>query len=61
MSKRYYYEVLGVSRTCPEAALKVAFRKSAMEHHPDRNPGNTECELRFKECNEAYEVLKDGD
>jgi molecular chaperone DnaJ len=61
MSKRDYYEVLGVSRTCTEAELKAAFRKAAMQHHPDRNPGDSECELRFKECNEAYEVLKDGD
>lgn len=61
MSKRDYYEVLGVSRTCTEVELKAAFRKMAMQHHPDRNPGDQECELRFKECNEAYEVLKDGD
>jgi len=61
MSKRDYYEVLGVSRTCSEAELKVAFRKLAMQHHPDRNPGDTECEHKFKEINEAYDVLKDGD
>jgi molecular chaperone DnaJ len=61
MSKRDYYEVLGVSRTCTEAELKAAFRKAAMKHHPDRNPGDKDCEVRFKECNEAYEVLKDGD
>ena len=61
MSKRDYYEVLGVSRTCSEAELKSAFRKLAMQHHPDRNPGNAECEHRFKEINEAYDVLKDGD
>ena len=61
MSKRDYYEVLGVSRTCGEAELKSAFRKLAMQHHPDRNPGNAECEHRFKEINEAYDVLKDGD
>lgn len=61
MSKRDYYEVLGVERTCTEAELKVAFRKLAMQHHPDRNPGDTECESRFKELNEAYEILKDGD
>src|SRR4029450_614366 len=52
---------LGVSRTATEAELKAAFRKLAMEHHPDRNPGDTECEHRFKELNEAYDVLKDGD
>jgi molecular chaperone DnaJ len=61
MSKRDYYEVLGVTRTCTEVELKTAFRKAAMQHHPDRNPGDKECEIRFKECNEAYEVLKDPD
>lgn len=61
MSKRDYYEVLGVSRGCGDAELKAAFRKLAMKHHPDRNPGDKECEHRFKEINEAYDVLKDGD
>ncbi|HEY2756429.1 MAG TPA: molecular chaperone DnaJ [Pseudolabrys sp.] len=61
MSKRDYYEVLGVSRTCTEVELKAAFRKLAMQHHPDRNPGDSECEHKFKELNEAYDVLKDGD
>ena len=61
MSKRDYYEVLGVSRTCTEVELKAAFRKLAMQHHPDRNPGDSECEHKFKEINEAYDVLKDGD
>jgi molecular chaperone DnaJ len=61
MSKRDYYEVLGVSRTSTEAELKAAFRKLAMQHHPDRNPGDSECEHKFKELNEAYDVLKDGD
>jgi molecular chaperone DnaJ len=61
MSKRDYYEILGVSRTASEAELKAAFRKLAMQHHPDRNPGDEECERRFKELNEAYDVLKDGD
>jgi len=61
VSKRDYYEVLGVSRTCTEAELKAAFRKLAMQHHPDRNPGDSECEHKFKEINEAYDVLKDGD
>src|SRR5882757_9046563 len=61
MSKRDYYEVLGVSRTVTEVELKGAFRKLAMQHHPDRNPGDSECEHKFRELNEAYEVLKDGD
>src|SRR4051812_13198717 len=61
MSKRDYYEVLGVSRTCTEVELKGAFRKLAMQHHPDRNPGDKDCEHKFKELNEAYDVLKDGD
>src|SRR5512143_1568298 len=61
MSKRDYYEVLGVSRSCTEVELKAAFRQLAMQHHPDRNPGDKDCEHRFKEINEAYDVLKDGD
>ncbi len=61
MSKRDYYEVLGVARDCTEVELKAAFRKLAMQHHPDRNPGDNECEHKFKEINEAYDVLKDGD
>jgi molecular chaperone DnaJ len=61
MSKRDYYEILGVARTASDADLKAAFRKMAMQHHPDRNPGDRECEHRFKECNEAYEVLRDAD
>src|SRR5215510_9008397 len=60
MSKRDYYEVLGVTRTCTEVELKAAFRKLAMQLHPDRNPGDKDCEHRFKEINEAYDVLKDG-
>jgi molecular chaperone DnaJ len=61
MSKRDYYEILGVSRSVTEVELKAAYRKLAMQHHPDRNPGDTECEHKFKELNEAYDVLKDGD
>jgi len=61
MSKRDYYEVLGVERSCTEAELKASFRKLAMQFHPDRNPGNNDSEHKFKEINEAYDVLKDGD
>jgi molecular chaperone DnaJ len=56
---RDYYEVLGVQRTCDEGELKVAFRKLAMEHHPDRNSGAAESTAKFKEINEAYSVLCD--
>jgi len=59
MAQRDYYEILGVERTCTEAELKTAFRKAAMQHHPDRNPGDHTAEVRFKECNEAYSVLSD--
>ena len=60
MSKRDYYEVLGVAKTATDADLKSAFRKLAMQHHPDRNPGDAEAEAKFKELNEAYQVLSDG-
>ena len=56
---RDYYEILGLTRGCDEAALKASFRKLAMEHHPDRNGGCEEAEGRFKEINEAYSVLSD--
>ncbi|MBJ7409988.1 MAG: molecular chaperone DnaJ [Phenylobacterium sp.] len=56
---RDYYEILGVERGCDENALKAAFRKQAMEHHPDRNGGCEEASGRFKEVNEAYSVLSD--
>jgi molecular chaperone DnaJ len=59
MSKRCYYEVLGVERSASEDDLKKAFRRLAMKHHPDRNPDNKECEGHFKEAKEAYEVLGD--
>src|SRR6266853_3432587 len=61
MAKRDYYEVLGVQRGASEADMKAAYRKLAMQHHPDRNPGDADCEHKFKELNEAYDVLKDGD
>ena len=60
MTKRDYYEVLGVAKTADDAALKSAFRKLAMKYHPDKNPGDKEAEARFKELNEAYQVLSDG-
>lgn len=57
---RDYYDILGVSRTADEAALKSAYRKKAMQYHPDRNPGDKTAEAHFKEVNEAYDVLKDA-
>ena len=61
MAKRDYYEVLGVARDVNEDGLKKAFRKLAMQHHPDRNPGDKAAEAKFKEANEAYDVLKDAE
>ena len=58
--KRDYYEVLSVSRGCDDQALKSAYRKLALQHHPDRNPGNHEAEEKFKEAAEAYAVLSDS-
>ena len=60
MSKRDYYEVLGVARNASDEDLKKAYRRCAMKHHPDRNPGDASAEAAFKECKEAYEVLSDG-
>jgi len=61
VSKADYYEVLGVSRDCSESELKTAYRKLAMQYHPDRNPGNAKAEEKFKEASEAYGVLSDAD
>jgi molecular chaperone DnaJ len=61
VSKRDYYEVLGVSRTATEQELKSAYRKLALQYHPDRNPGDHTAEEKFKEINEAYGVLSNAE
>jgi molecular chaperone DnaJ len=61
MSKRDYYEVLGVQKSASADEIKKAYRKTAMQHHPDRNPGDKSAEEKFKEAAEAYDVLSDAD
>ena len=60
MSKRDYYEILGVPRNATEAELKKAYRRLAMKYHPDRNPDDDQAEARFKEAKEAFEILGDS-
>ena len=59
MAKQDFYEVLGVSKSASPEELKRAYRKLAMKHHPDRNPSDKSAEQKFKEINEAYDILKD--
>lgn len=59
MTKRDYYEILGVARNASESELKKSYRQLALKYHPDKNPGNAEAEEKFKEAAEAYDVLKD--
>jgi molecular chaperone DnaJ len=61
MSKKDYYDILGVTKSASEAEIKKAYRKLAMQHHPDRNPDDKKAESLFKEATEAYEVLSDKD
>src|SRR5476649_3084110 len=59
--KTDYYEILQIERTATDGEIKTAYRKLAMEFHPDRNPNNPEAEEKFKECSEAYAILSDAD
>ena len=61
MSKRDYYEVLGVDKNADEKEIKKAYRRVAMKYHPDRNPDDPDADEKFKEASEAYEILSDAE
>ena len=61
MSKRDYYEVLGVNRDASDQDIRKAYRRLAMKYHPDRNPDDVKAEDQFKEAKEAYEILSDAE
>src|SRR5438105_2701650 len=61
MSKRDYYEILGINRTATEQEIKSAYRRLAVKYHPDKNPGDATAEEKFKEAAEAYSILSDAD
>ena len=61
MEYKDYYQILGVEKKASQAEVKKAYRKLALEYHPDRNPGDSQAEDKFKEINEAYQVLGDED
>src|SRR5262252_9322652 len=60
VTRRDYYEILGISREADDQAIKSAYRRLALTHHPDRNPGSKDAEEKFKEAAEAYSVLSDS-
>ena len=59
MADRDYYDILGVSRNSSDYEIKKSYRKLAMKYHPDKNKGDEKAEIKFKEINEAYDILKD--